>query len=88
MHVTKSSAMMMGSKLHLEYLTANHTGLGSKYSWTVTMMAMKMDFTVEVTKWVEGVEKVWETIGEARLIIYSWYRMDLLVLSQVKYNKG
>ena len=78
-HMTKSSAMMMGSKLHLEYLTANHTGLGSKYSWTGTMMAMKMDFTVEVTKWVEGVEKVWETIGEAKLIIYSWYRIHLLV---------
>jgi len=79
MHMTKSSAMMMGSKLQLEYLTANHTGLGSKYRWTGTMMAMKMDFTVEVTKWIEGVEKVWETIGEAKMIIYSWYRMHLFV---------
>jgi hypothetical protein len=79
MHMTKSSGMMMGSKLHLQYLTENHTGLGSKYRWTGKMMAMKMDFTVEVTKWVKGVEKVWETIGEARMIIYSWYRMNLLV---------
>jgi len=47
------------------------------------MMGMKMDFTVEVTKWVEGVEKVWETIGDAKMIIYSWYRMHLLV-----YPKG
>ena len=79
MHMTKSSGMMMGSKLNLEYLAANHTGLGSKYRWTGTMMGMKMDFTVEVTKWIEGVEKVWETIGEAKMIIYSWYRMHLLV---------
>jgi len=79
MHMTKSSGMMMGSKLHLEYLTTNHTGLDSKYRWTGTMMGMKMDFTVEVTKWVEGVEKVWETIGEAKMIIYSWYSMHLLV---------
>jgi len=79
MHMTKSSAMMMGSKLHLEYLTTNHTGLGSKYRWTGTMMGMKMDFTVEVTMWIEGVEKVWETIGETKMIIYSWYRMHLLV---------
>src|SRR4249920_1689609 len=79
MHMTKSSAMMMGSKLNIEYLTANHTGLGSKYRWTGSMMGMKMDFTVEVTKWVEGVEKVWETIGESKMIIYSWYRMHLLV---------
>jgi predicted ATPase len=83
MHMTQSSAMMMGSKLHLEYLTPIHTGLGTKYRWTGTMMGMKMDFTVEVTKWVEGVEKVWETIGESKMIIYSWYRMHLLV-----YPKG
>jgi predicted ATPase len=83
MHMTKSSLMMMGSKLHLEFLTKHHTGIGSKYQWKGTMMGMKMNFTVEVTKWVEGVEKVWETIGEAEMIIYSWYRMHLLV-----YPKG
>jgi predicted ATPase len=83
MHMTQSSAMMMGSKLHLEFLTANHTGLSSKYRWIGMMMGMKMDFTVEVTKWMEGVEKVWETKGEAKMIIYSWYRMHLLV-----YPKG
>ena len=78
-HMTQSSTMMMGSKLHLEYITPNHTGLNSKYRWTGTMMGMKMDFTVEVTKWIEGEEKIWETIGEARMIIYSWYRMHLLI---------
>ena len=79
MHMTNSSGMMMGSKLHLEYLTAHHTGLNSKYRWTGTMMGLKMDFTVEVIKWVEGKEKIWETIGEAKMIIYSWYRMQLLL---------
>jgi predicted ATPase len=79
MHMTSSSAKMMGSKLQLQFLTTNHTGLGTKYRWTGSMMGLKMDFTVEVTKWVEGVEKVWETIGDARMIIYSWYRMNLLV---------
>src|SRR6266542_7123657 len=79
MHMTQSSAMMMGSKLHLQFLTDNHNGLGSKYKWTGKMMGMKMDFTVEVTKWISGVEKIWETIGEAKMIIYSWYRMKLLL---------
>lgn len=32
MHMTKSSTMMMGSKLDLNFLTENHTGLGTKYS--------------------------------------------------------
>ena len=31
MHMTNSSAMMMGSKLHLEFLTKHRTGMGSKY---------------------------------------------------------
>ena len=71
MHMTQSSMMMMGSKLHLEYLTEHHIGLGSRYRWTGKMMGMEMDFTVEVTKWIKGIEKVWETIGEAKMIIYS-----------------
>lgn len=71
MHMTKSSMMMMGSKLHLEFLTKHHTGLNSTYRWTGKMLGMKMDFTVEVTKWVEGEEKIWETIGKTKLIILS-----------------
>ena len=82
MHMTQSSAMMMGSKLHLHYLTDNHKGLGSKYRWTGKMIGMHMDFTVEVTKWIKPVEKSWETIGESKMIIYSWYRMNLLLTNQ------
>lgn len=79
MHMTQSSPMMMGSKLTLQYLTENHHGLGSKYRWTGCMMGLKMDFTVAVTTWTKGVEKIWETVGAAKMIIYSWYRMHLLL---------
>lgn len=79
MHMTKSSMMMMGSKLQLEFLTQHHTGLGSRYRWTGAMMGFEMDFTVEVTRWIEGREKIWETIDDPKLIIYSWYRMELHV---------
>lgn len=78
-HMTTSSAMMMGSKLHLEYLTPHRTGLDSSYRWTGKMMGLPMDFTVKVVKWINGREKVWETIGPTKLIIYSWYRMILKV---------
>jgi len=77
MHMTQSSMMMMGSKLDLKFLTEKKKGLGTKYRWTGKMMGIKMDFTVEVTKWIPGVEKIWETIGTPQLIIYSWYRMAL-----------
>lgn len=83
MHMTQSSRMMMGSKLNLKFLTKNHTGLGSKYRWTGKMMGIKMDFTVQVTKWVKDVEKTWETIGATKLIIYSWFRMHLLIAPAV-----
>lgn len=83
MHMTQSSMMMLGSKLKLEYLTANHTGLGTKYRWTGKLMGMPLDFTVEVTKWISGREKVWETIGDPKLIIYSWYRMHLMSLPRL-----
>jgi hypothetical protein len=82
MHMTESSGMMMRSKLDLEFLTTNRTGIGSRYRWTGKMMGIPMDFTVAVTKWVEGKEKVWETIGPTKLIIYSWYRMILQVKQQ------
>lgn len=81
MHMTKSSMMMMGSKLDLEYLTESRKGLGTRYRWKGKMMGMIMDFTVEVTEWVYGSYKTWETIGHSKLIIYSWYRMHLEVLN-------
>lgn len=77
MHMTESSMMMMGSKLNLQYLSENEKGLGTKYRWTGRVMGMEMDFIVEVTKWIPGKEKTWETVGPAKLIIFSWYRMHL-----------
>lgn len=79
MHMTKSNASMMGSKLEIEWLTDQHTGLGTQYCWTGKVMGMKMDFTVEVTKWMEGKEKTWETVGDAEMIVIDWYRMFLTV---------
>ena len=84
MHMTQSSGMMMGNKLKLEFLTENHTGQGCKYRWTGKIMGLKMDFTVEVTKWIANKEKIWETIGKPKLIIYSWYRMNLIVIPTLK----
>lgn len=88
MHMTQSSMMMMGSKLNLEFLTNNHTGPGTKYRWSGKMMGLPMDFTVEVTKWISGKEKIWETIGDTKLIIYSWYRMQLIITPSINnYTK-
>jgi hypothetical protein len=75
MHMSESSMMMMGSKLILEQLSLNPTGVGASYRWYGMMMGMKMDFSETVTKWEQNKLKEWETIGDAKIIIMSWYRM-------------
>ena len=79
MHMMESSAMMMGSKLQLKQLSENATGPNSKFRWFGKMMGFKMDFTVVVTKWIKDKEKIWETVGEAKMIILKWYRMQLTI---------
>ena len=79
MHMMEDSAMMMGSKLALQQLSKNETGLDSKFRWYGRMMGLKMDFTVVVTKWIKSKEKVWETVGKAKMIILGWYQMRLLL---------
>lgn len=79
MHMTTSNMPMMGGKLELEQLSPNATGLHARYKWKGKVLWMKLDFTVEVTEWKKDELKVWETVGEAKIIILSWYRMRLLL---------
>lgn len=78
MHMTKSNGAMMGSKLSIQWLSDHKTGLGTKYRWTGKVVGMKMDFTVEVSKWVDGKEKVWGTVGDAKMIVIDWFEMYLI----------
>ncbi len=75
MHMSESSMMMMGSKLKLEQLSTNSTGIGASFRWYGKMMGMTMDFSETVTNWVQNQLKEWETVGDAKIIIMSWYRM-------------
>jgi hypothetical protein len=79
MHMTQSSMPMMGGKMDLTFLTPNKTGPHTKYRWTGKVLWWELNFTVEVVTWERGKEKVWETIGATKLIIYSWFRMNLNV---------
>ncbi len=88
MHMTKSSTQMMGSKLVLEQLSKNATGLNSKFRWHGKMMGFTMDFTVVVTKWIKGKEKVWETVGNAKMIILKWYQIHLVIAPEGKNTKA
>ena len=81
MHMSESSMMMMGSKLKLEQLSSNSTEVGATYRWYGKMMGMTIDFSEAVTKWQPPVLKEWEIIGEAKIIIMSWYRMWFEIVS-------
>ena len=73
MHMSQNSMMMMGSKLKLEQLSKEATGLGAKYRWSGKLLGMCIDFSEVVTKWQPPFLKEWETFGEAKMIIMSWY---------------
>ena len=75
MHMSESSMMMMGSKLKLSQLSTNATGVGASYRWYGKMMGMTLDFSQTITKWQPPKLKEWETTGEVKIIIMSWYRM-------------
>lgn len=79
MHMTKSSMPMMGGKMNLEFISPDKKGLDTKYRWTGKVLWMELDFTVVVTKWIRSKEKSWETTGITKMIIYSWFRMDLKI---------
>jgi hypothetical protein len=75
MHMGENSMMMMGSKLKLEQLSTNATGVGASYRWYGKMIGMTIEFSETVTIWQPPKIKEWETVGEAQIIIMSWYRM-------------
>lgn len=81
-HMTESSPAMAGSKLKIEWLSDYKTGLGTKYRWTGKVVGLNMNFTVEVSKWIKGKEKIWGTVGDSKMIVIDWFEMDLKVVPE------
>jgi len=77
MHMSKRSMAMMGGRLNLELLSPNSTGPDVSYRWRGRAMGLPIDFTVVVTKWIEGKERIWETIGDPKVIVIGWFQMFL-----------
>jgi hypothetical protein len=79
-HMSESRSLpMMGSKLKLEIMTPEPTGVGAVYRYSGRMMGLTIDFSETVTKYVAGREKVWRTIGQPQLLIMAGYEMRILV---------
>jgi Polyketide cyclase / dehydrase and lipid transport len=79
-HMARRSSMaLMGSRLRLEILSDQATGLGATYQYSGTMMGLSIDFSESVTKYLPPREKVWRTLGESRLLIVASYEMRVAV---------
>ena len=74
-HMTGQSSMaMMGSRLRLEVLSDQPTGLGATYRYFGTMMGLSIDFSESVTKYLPP-----RTIGKPQLLIIASYEMRVAV---------
>lgn len=79
-HMSERGSMpMMGSKLSLDIVTADKTGIGATYRYSGRIMGLAIDFSGTVTRYVPGREKIWHTIGEPRLLIIDSYEMAVRV---------
>ena len=79
-HMTGQSSMaMMGSRLKLDILSDQPTGLGATYRYSGTVMGLPIDFSESVTKYLPPREKVWRTLGEPRLLIIASYEMRIAI---------
>ena len=79
-HMSENPSMpMMGSKLTLEIVTPEPTGVGATYRYTGKMLGLVLDFSETVTTYIAGREKIWRTIGNPKLLILRGYEMRVLV---------
>lgn len=79
-HMSERGSMpMMGSKLALEIVTSEPTGVGATYRYAGRALGLTIDFSETVTRYVTAHDKVWRTIGEPRLLIIDSYEMRVLV---------
>jgi hypothetical protein len=82
-HMSEGRSMaMMGSKLELEILSPEPTGVGATYRYSGRMMGLDLDFSETVTRYVPGREKVWHTVGTPRLLIVESYEMAVTVVPE------
>lgn len=82
-HMSEGRSMaMMGSKLKLEIVSPEPTGIGATYRYSGRMMGLDLDFSEIVTRDVPGREKVWHTSGTPRLLIIESYEMAVAVVPE------
>jgi hypothetical protein len=74
-HMAGSSMMMAGSKMHYALDEKGGKAVGSRIRMGGTMLGIRLGLEEVVTQRDPPFLKVWETVGEPRLLVIGGYRM-------------
>lgn len=74
-HMMKSSAMMAGNAMRVELDETKGRSIGSKIRMSGDVLGFALELEEVVTERVPPKRKVWETVGEPRLLVVGNYRM-------------
>lgn len=74
-HMSKSSMMMMGSRMSIDVDADGGRSIGSKIRMRASMIGIPLSLEEIITERKIPCKKVWETVGTPRLIVISQYRM-------------
>lgn len=78
-HMTQSSAMMGGGRMTFEFDAGRGMAVGSRIRMGGSAFGITMSLEEEITERVPPTRKVWQTIGEPRLLILSGYAMGFAI---------
>jgi hypothetical protein len=74
-HMSRSSAMMLGSRMNIELDAAAGRAVGSKIRLAGRVLGIPLLLEEVVTEQVPPKRKVWQTIGTPQLLVLSHYTM-------------
>lgn len=83
-HMSKSSLMMMGSKMKIETDEKKGQQLGSETRLTGRILGIDLFVKESVVELEKPLKKVWQTQGEQKLIIIEQYQMGFIITPKDK----
>jgi hypothetical protein len=81
-HMTGSSLMMAGSRMQFSYDESGGRAVGSKIWMGGSILGLRLALEEVVIERDPPKRKVWETLGEPRLLVIGGYRMGFEIIPQ------
>lgn len=78
-HMMRSSAMMAGNKMRFDLDERRGQDVGSKIAMSGTLLGIELWLQEVVTEREPPRRKVWETVGQPRLLVIGDYRMGFQI---------